>query len=518
MMKKIYLLISLMSVLVLLNTSCNDFLDENPDNRTELDTEDKIKKLLVSAYPDGSVLTITELMTDNVDKNSANLSFERFHEQVFNWADITERGGNDGVYAVWNFYYSAIASSNHALEMIEEWGNPESMQAAKGEALITRAYNHFVLVNTFSMHYGKTSSTDLGIPYIEKPEKTVKPHYERGTVEEVYKKIERDLLEALPLIDDNLYVIPKFHFTKRAAYAFAARFYLYYEQFDKTIEYASRVLGDDPGSILRDWTYQNTLDLNGNTQPDVYASVTNGANLLISAPVSNFGPVHGPFGECTKYTHFDLISQKETMESFGPWGGIQNLNIRTWSNNSIYKVIFRKIGYYFEETNPVAQTGNRRMMHVLFTTDETLLMRAEAYALTKQYDKAIADMTTLMKGFSKVTPPTLQEVNDFYTVIPYYSPHMPTVKKELNPDFEIDKNGEQENILQYILHVRRIITLHEGLRWNDIKRYGMTIYRREVTGEPAVREILDTMSKGDKRQAIQLPQEVTLSGLEKNPR
>jgi tetratricopeptide (TPR) repeat protein len=518
MMKKIYLLISLMSVLALFNTSCNDFLDENPDNRAELDTEDKIKKLLVSAYPDGSVLTITELMTDNVDKNSANLGYERFHEQVFNWEDITERGLNDGVYQVWNSFYSAIASSNHALEMIEEWGNPESMQSARGEALITRAYNHFVLVNTFCMHYGKNSGSDLGIPYIEKPEKTVKPHYERGTVAEVYEKIERDLLEALPLIDDNLYVIPKFHFTKRAAYAFAARFYLYYEKFDKAIEYSSRVLGDDPGSILRDWAYQNTLDLNANTQPDVYASVTNGANLLISAPSSSWATAHGPFASCRKFTHFNLISQKETMQSIGPWGGIQNLHIRTWSNNSIYKVIFRKIGYYFEETNPVAQTGIPRIMHVIFTTDETLLTRAEAYALTKQYDKAIEDMTTLMKGFSKVTPPTRDQVNNFYSSVEYYTPYLPTIKKELNPDFTIEKGGEQENILQYILHVRRIITLHEGLRWNDIKRYGITIYRREVTGEPAVKNVLDTMNKGDKRQAIQLPQEVTLSGLEKNPR
>ena len=31
--------------------ACNDFLDELPDNRTELDTPDKINRLLVSAYP-----------------------------------------------------------------------------------------------------------------------------------------------------------------------------------------------------------------------------------------------------------------------------------------------------------------------------------------------------------------------------------------------------------------------------------------------------------------------------------
>ena len=32
--------------------SCNGFLDEMPDNRTELNTDQKIAKLLVSAYAD----------------------------------------------------------------------------------------------------------------------------------------------------------------------------------------------------------------------------------------------------------------------------------------------------------------------------------------------------------------------------------------------------------------------------------------------------------------------------------
>ena len=39
-----------------------------------------------------------------------------------------------------------------------------------------------------------------------------------------------DLEEGLPLIDDNIYLRVKYHFNKKAAYAFAARFYLYYTQ------------------------------------------------------------------------------------------------------------------------------------------------------------------------------------------------------------------------------------------------------------------------------------------------
>lgn len=32
-------------------TSCSDYLDELPDNRTELTTEESVTKILVSAYP-----------------------------------------------------------------------------------------------------------------------------------------------------------------------------------------------------------------------------------------------------------------------------------------------------------------------------------------------------------------------------------------------------------------------------------------------------------------------------------
>lgn len=47
-------------------------------------------------------------------------------------------------------------------------GSPESLNGQKGEALLTRAYHHFMLVNVFCKHYSEqTSATDLGIPYME---------------------------------------------------------------------------------------------------------------------------------------------------------------------------------------------------------------------------------------------------------------------------------------------------------------------------------------------------------------
>ena len=56
------------------------------------------------------------------------------------------------------------------------------MNAYKGEALLCRAYSHFILANLFCVHYNSaTASAELGIPYAVKPETEVRPYYERGT-------------------------------------------------------------------------------------------------------------------------------------------------------------------------------------------------------------------------------------------------------------------------------------------------------------------------------------------------
>ena len=55
---------------------------------------------------------------------------------------------------------------------------------------------------------------------------------------------------------------------------------------------------------------------------------------------------------------------------------------------------------------------------------------------------------------------TKETINDFYARLKYYTPEAPTVKKELHPDFVVEK-GMQENLIHCILHARRLLTLEE---------------------------------------------------------
>ena len=56
--------------------------------------------------------------------------------------------------------------------------------------------------------------------------------------------------KGFPLISDSYYKQKAYHFNKAAAEAFAARFYLFYEQWDKAIEHATKALDREGASPL----------------------------------------------------------------------------------------------------------------------------------------------------------------------------------------------------------------------------------------------------------------------------
>lgn len=505
--------ISMFAVLCIGMVSCDKFLDELPDNRTEIDSEQKIAKLLVSAYPEATPNEIFELCSDNSDDNGSNASYYQLSERdLYNWEDTGEEY-QDTPHYIWATSYAAIASANKALKAIEEAGNPKSLDPQRGEALVCRAYNHFVLANLFCNAYDTRANQQLGIPYMEEEETTVSPQYQRGTLEETYQKIERDLEDGLPLISDDSYSVPKYHFNKKAAYAFAARFYLYYmktdfSHCDKVIDYATRVVGNRPASVLRNWEAWSKVSANDNVQPDAYIETSNEANLMMTSVVSNWGALCSAYFVGKRYLHNKEIASGETSQSPGPWGTSENIYVRPFTTTGAGAdfSIVRKVGLYGDYMYCVP---------VIFNTDETLLCRAEAYILKKQYSLAAADLNTWMHAYTRSTLTlTPENINTYYNRIEYYSPlASKTPKKRLNPDFEIE-SPTQENMLHCLLHMRRIATLHDGLRWQDVKRYGIVIYRRDITNA----RITDTLTPNDLRRAIQIPQSVILAGMQPNPR
>ncbi|MDO5608182.1 MAG: RagB/SusD family nutrient uptake outer membrane protein [Capnocytophaga sp.] len=515
--------ISILSITIsVLSLSCDSFLDELPDNRTVVDSSEKVAKLLVSAYPESYYTLVSELSSDNIDDYGAsNPNTSVFYEQIAYWKESSEVD-NDDLKSVWEACYKAISNANEALKAIKELGSPATLNPQKGEALLARAYNHFVLVNLFSNHYNtQTSGSDLGITYMTMPETTLSPKYERGTVAEVYQKINTDLEEGLPLIDDTLYEVPKYHFNRRAAYSFAARFNLYYENWQKAADYATIALGASPASVLRNWAALGALPRTGSVVSNSYIQAEHNANFLLLTDASNMGYVFGAYYTGSRFSHVKDIANRETLLAAGPWGATTINRYRfipfEYSATNLDKYLYYKIPFMFQYTDLVAQIGYRRTVYSVFSADETLLIRAEANILLKKYAEAVSDLNLWARNFYTFTNNIPQaDIEAFYANLPYSTADNPTQKKVLRPKFTIEA-GTQENLLHYALQCRRILTIHEGFRWFDIRRYGIEVlrYQHHLDGSKTVEDILTT---NDLRRTFQIPQDVILAGLTPNPR
>ncbi len=505
-------------------TSCDDWLDKLPDNRMELHSPDDVSGLLVSAYPNVHPAYLLEMYSDNTDEcvNPSWTETDRFQSQAYHWEDITETGDNESPQVLWDSHYLAIASANAAIDFIDEQGAPEEYNEQLGEALLCRAYAMFQLSTVFCKAYNPTTaSTDLGLPYPLHTESVVGVTYERGTMEELYSKIDADLQRGLPLISSN-YSKPKFHFNTEAANAFAARFYLYKGDFDKAISYATVALGSDPTSKARDWAYYASLGMNQQIRPEAWISADEKCNFLLQTVYSEWGAISGPYIYGDKFAHSYRITYDEDIASKGPFGAASSVFYqRVWSNTSLAKLFHRKIPYEFEYTDVQAGIGYAHAEYAVFTTEQLLLERAEAYALSGNLQKAVDDYNTIMKIFMKSPKTfTLEQIVEFYNGKEYYTPKDPTVKKHLKkPVYTIGAEGsDQEALLQAILHLRRIMELGEGYRMQDVKRYGIVIYRRQTNTSYTISAVTDSLTVDDPRRAIQLPQDVITSGLEPNDR
>ena len=119
--------------------SCEKFLDEMPDNRTEIDSPDKVKQILVSAYSNSLPVAMQELMSDNATDYSStiNIGYDIFQE-AYLFKQVTNTNRDTPTW-IWEDNYAAISSVNHALEAMEELGVGEEMDPQRGEALMCRA-------------------------------------------------------------------------------------------------------------------------------------------------------------------------------------------------------------------------------------------------------------------------------------------------------------------------------------------------------------------------------------------
>jgi len=523
--------------------SCNA-LDEAPDNRTEIDTVEKIQLLLTSGYPLSSPALICELSGDNMLDGNVVVpathvdAYYEFHEQAYMWEDIDNysTGEDDTPYTVWETYYQGIAVANHAIqsmrEMSEDPAHDRELAHSWGEAHILRGYLHFVLAGLFAEAYKDEarSANEIGIPYVAEVENTVNVNYGdpkyRKSVAEVYRLIEQDIQEGIDLIDDSKYQVSAYHFNHNAAHAFAARFYLFKRDYQKCLEHANEALGANPQ--LRNWSSinKNTLATKVNDYNDEKLS----CNYLIQSTYSL------QWRMLVDNARFAINEGTNIKDENGKtWHVPSTLGVTMWGTGpnwsstplpafsgmvyingygQQYGAWLFRLYEYFEYTDKIAGIGYVHQLYQPFTSDETLLCRAEAKLYLGDRNGAIQDLE-LWTGSHLVSDAlTLDKIKRKYN---RSNPNNDFVS-ELYPaemGFEKVLTGDDLSVLDCILHFRRIETVHEGQRWFDIKRYGIKVrhfYRDANEDEIHV----DSLTWDDPRRVLQIPDNVIQAGYPSN--
>lgn len=538
-------------------SSCSDsFLDKEQDERVDIVRLDQVTQLLATAYSTGNYGWLSELSSDNIiDINSRFLapqsngddvmghfnltSYERADDEAFRFEPVRSSTGTDSPSVIWEGCYNAIATVNHALELLDKIKEKNGGEftgtdlavanAAYGEAYLSRAYHHFILVNMFSQAYknDELSKADVGIPYITTCEDKVLGEYDRGTVTDDYAKIQEDLEKGLALISNVNYGnnTLKWHFNVNAAHAFAARFYLYKRDYDKVIEHANAVLTTDPATtetMLMDYSNFDQC-----TSLRDYANIWQGPNemnnLMLIATYST--QWRRSVGNRYAYAGPAL---RDIWRHLGPNWRFYSMPAATvsggtfWDGNADHGFACAKIGERFEYTDKVSGIGYPHVIRREFTCTELLLNRAEAYLLKEnpEVDKCIQDLISYensRQSFSAANKAfytsggalselTKEKIDSWY---------VDTSHSNTLADWDFLTNmgfaqmpAENVKYMNAINDMRRYETAYTGLRFFDLKRWGM-----EYSHEYGPENVKYEMKWNDPRRAIEIPQEVLAAGM-----
>ncbi|CEN49906.1 conserved exported hypothetical protein [Capnocytophaga canimorsus] len=141
-----------LTLLGLFLTSCQGFLDKDPDSslNVAIDSEEKIAELLTGAYPQASYFAFLEARTDNVEERIGGVH-TRLNEAMYFWEDYDQED-LDTPLNYWNACYAGIAQANKALELLASYPKTDRVKALYGEAFLLRAYLHFYV----GKHLGRT--------------------------------------------------------------------------------------------------------------------------------------------------------------------------------------------------------------------------------------------------------------------------------------------------------------------------------------------------------------------------
>ena len=377
-------------ILILGFAACENYVDITPTGKKTVDSSDTYYELI--ALPNRAYHPAAfALLSDNVWSKESNIIGNEFISwdginMTFNEAANRKELSDNNLY---ENCYTYILRSNIVISLVDaSLGDKDVKELAKAEAKIMRAWDHFILINTFAKAYNpETAATDGGVAIIDKYDLEATPT--KSTVAQVYDFIIKDIEEALPYLQEE--PVNVYHQSKAFGYALAARVYLFHRDWKKAKEAAEE-------SLKLNNTLIDYIDLGAKGGPTKVTTYAKGGN----PEVLNYAYMGGPT-EVLAFC-YGMLSP-EMVQLFGQNDERLNQFFKT-SDNSVY---------YFDEGSGAALWNTSityskfQPMSVGMRTAEVYLILAEAKARLKDIPGAVQTLNQLREKRIKRAEAVLPE-------------------------------------------------------------------------------------------------------------
>lgn len=366
---------------------------------------------------------------------------------------------------VWYAGYKIINTANQNIESAKEGVDVETDNLI-GENYFMRAVAYFDLLRLFARPYSHGAGNE-GLPL--RIQAATPDKLERSTVGDCYAQVEKDLLKSIELMTA---ATPRGieYGSKEAAWALLSRLYLYMENNDKAIEYATKVIQSPRFTLESTGSY---LDLFHNT-PGSKESIFIVRHLIQddrgSGSIGSMYLTDGSgWGEVyTSQPLYDLLQQHPE--------DVRNTLIKPQmsgntvvTRNGIPKYFITKFSYQ----DGIVTLSSPHVVRL----GEMFLNRAEAYA-KKGQDQLALDDANVIRERAGITG------DDLYTLT--------------------DLQGTT-TVLEAVLQERRLELAYEGHRTMDVYRNKLSMNRTFPGVQPQI-----TISWDDNRNIYFIPQDEVL--------
>ncbi|MDR1273049.1 MAG: RagB/SusD family nutrient uptake outer membrane protein [Odoribacteraceae bacterium] len=484
---------------------CGKFLEEYSLNELRPGTVVDLQQVMIGeAYPvTGYFAPYLDFITDDVISNftTRNIPILLKAEGPYLWRhDMYESMEERGLTNVnsYELYYNRVKACNVVLDHVDGVvGSADEKAKVRGEALALRAYYYFMLVNLYGQPYN-ASGVDVnvtpGVPLILAS--AVKDiHPARASVGAIYRQMEADLLEAEGLLVELGKSNSKWRVTDLFVYNLLSRLYLYEENWEATIEYATKVLHRAPllvalhkitnasNNFVNNGLFaSNVYDISGvetiwvfsNYMEYAFASVANAFPAYTNASPAPY-TISPDLLASHDYDDLSTTNRKDLRPHFYYTGYGMNMNNR-----------HRGLGFKtYRDGNADLPTKGMRVA-------EAYLNRAEANA-----------RLFITTGDAKHRVDALDDLN-------YLRQHRYDLRNVAYIPVDI---ADPADLLQFCLDERRRELSFEEHRWFDLRRNGMPeiIHTFKIDEEQVIETY--TLKQGDARYVLPIP----AKAIEKNP-